>query len=140
VELALSVAPDRSGNGRVDSDGDLLEGVPVRSPLAWSVSYRYPVHRISPQYVPEAPGGQPTHLVVYRRPDDEVGFMELNPVTARLLEMIGDNDRHATGRTLLEALASEINWSDSAALVRHGDRALAEMRDAGILLGTRRPG
>lgn len=139
VELALSVAPDESGDGLVDRDGDLLDGVPLRSPLAWPVSYRYPVHRISPQYVPEVPGEQPTHLVVYRRPDDEVGFMELNPVTARLLEMIGDNERQATGRALLEDLASEINWSDGAALVRHGDRALAEMRDAGILLGARPP-
>ena len=140
VELALSVAPDERDSDLVDRDGDLLDGVPVRSTLAWPVSYAYPVHRISPQYIPDSPGEQTTHLVVYRRPDNEVGFMELNPVTARLLEMIGDNARQVPGRALLEELASEINWRDSAALVRHGGLALAEMRDAGILLGTRRTG
>lgn len=139
VELALSVAPDDESDGEspVDPDGDLLDGVPVRSALAWPFSYRYPVHRISPQYIPAAPGEQPTHLVVYRRADDEIGFMELNPVTARLLEMIGDNDRSATGRALLEKLAAELDWADTGAFLRHGGQALAEMRDAGILLGIR---
>lgn len=140
VELALSIAPDGAPdeNSFVDADGDLLEGVPVRSPLAWPFSYRYPVHRISPEFIPDAPGGQPTHLVVYRRADDEVGFMELNPVSARLLEMIGGNDGRATGRALLEKLAAELDWADTEAFLRHGVQALAEMRDAGILLGTRR--
>jgi hypothetical protein len=137
VELALSVAPEPGVNEAVDADGDLLDGVPVRSALAWPFTYRYPVHRIAQDYAPETPGAQPTHLVVYRRADDEVGFMELNPVTARLLEMIGDN-ADATGRALLEKLAAEIGWPDPGALVGHGSEALAGMREAGILLGTRK--
>jgi hypothetical protein len=139
VELALSVAPDADPdeNGSVDADGDLLDGVPVRSSLAWSFSYRYPVHRISPEYIPVAPGEQRTHLVVYRQADDEVGFMELNPVTARLLEMIGDKE-DATGRALLKRLAAEIDWPDPDSLIAHGAEALAGMREAGILVGTRK--
>lgn len=139
VELALSVAPDADPeeNGPVDPDGDLLDGMPVRSSLAWSFTYRYPVHRISPEYIPDAPGEQPTHLVVYRRADDEIGFMALNPVTARLLAMIGDNE-DTTGRMLLERLAAEIDWPDPDSLVAHGAEVLAGMRAAGILLGTRR--
>lgn len=139
AELALSVAPDPDPGERdlVDPDGNLLDGVPVRSSLAWPLTYRYPVHRISPEYRPEAPGEQPTHLVVYRQADDEVGFMTLNPVTARLLAMIGDGGE-ATGRVLLERLAAEIGWPDPQSLVAHGAEALAGMRDAGILLGTRK--
>jgi hypothetical protein len=139
VELALSVAPDADPdeNGSVDADGDLLDGVPVRSSLAWSFSYRYPVHRISPEYIPVAPGEQRTHLVVYRQADDEDGFMELRPNTARLLEMIGDQE-DATGRALLKRLAAEIDWPDADSLIAHGAEALAGMREAGILLGTRK--
>lgn len=138
VELALSVTTDENDLAGVDADGDLLDGIPVRSRLAWSFAYRYPVHRISPEYRPAAPPEQPTHLVVYRRDDDELGFMELNPVSARLLELVGDNAARATGRDLVRRLAAEIGWQDIEGLVEHGGRALAEMRDAGILLGAQR--
>lgn len=137
AELALSVSNARDG-GDADPDGDLLEGVPVKSVLAWPLSYRFPVHRIDPSFRPDAPGEQPTFLVIYRKPDDELGFMELNPVTARLLELIAGNDTGATGRQLLERLAAEIDYPDPGALVAHGATAMNDMREAGILLGTRR--
>ena len=138
VELALSVSPEENDHDAVAADGDLLAGVPVRSRLVRAYAYRWPVHRISPEYLPEAPGDQPTYLVVYRKADDELGFMEQNPVTARLLAMIGDNDDGLSGRALLERLAHEIGWQDVDGFVRHGGEALAEMRAAEILIGTRR--
>jgi len=137
AELALSVSDAADGDD-ADPDGDLLEGVPVKSVLAWQLSYRFPVHRIDTSFRPESPGEQPTFLVVYRKPDDELGFMELNPVTARLLELIADNESGATGRQLLERLAAEISYPDTDALVAHGAAAMDDMREAGILTGTRR--
>ena len=104
----------------VDADGDLLDGVPVKSRLAWLFAYRFPVHRISESFRPQEPGEQPTFLVIFRNPDDDLGFMELNPVTARLLELIADNE-DKTGRQLLEILAEEISYTDVDALVQHGD-------------------
>ena len=70
----------------IDPDGDLIAGRPVLSPLAWVLAYDYPVHQISPANQPHEPAGQSTFLVVYRNRDDQVGFMEINAVTARLLE------------------------------------------------------
>lgn len=137
AELALSVS-DAENDTDVDADGDLLEGAPVKSELAWLLSYRFPVHRIDASYQPDAAPDQPTFLVVFRRADDELGFMELNPVTARLLELVQDNPEQQSGRALLETLATELNYPDPAALVRHGADALREMRDKSILLGTRR--
>lgn len=136
AELALSVS-DATDGGDARRDGDLLDGVPVKSVLAWPLSYRYPVHRIDTSFRPNEPGEQPTFLVIYRKPDDELGFMELNPVTARLLELIAGNEAGATGRQLLEGLAGEIGYPDTEALVAHGAAAMNDMRDAGILLGTR---
>jgi len=136
VELALSVSEESNDDQMLDGDGDLLTGIPVQSTLAWPLTYRFPVHRISESYQPDEAGDQPTFMVIYRRADDELGFMELNPVTARLLELVGENDTRS-GRELLEALAEEIAYPDPAALIKHGATVLREMRDAEILIGTR---
>ena len=63
-------------------------------------------------------------------------FMELNPVTARLLEMI-DNNESSSGRALLTQLAEEIEFPDTEKLIEHGREAMLEMRQAEILLGTK---
>jgi hypothetical protein len=120
----------------IDPDGDLLEGIPVRSKLTWTFAYQYPVHRISPDYLPTESGEAPTFLAICRKANDDMDFMELNPVTARLLEMIEANE-HNTGRELLLKLAREINYSDAGALVTHGAEAMREMRKSEILIGTR---
>jgi len=138
TELALSVSEASDDRDAVDADGDLLDGVPVKSRLAWAFAYRFPVHRISATFQPREPGEQPTFLVVYRRADDELGFMELNPVSARLLELITDNGPHRAGRELVTMLGEEIGYPDRDALLGHGAAAMQEMRAAGILLGTAR--
>ncbi len=138
VELALSVSNAANDFSSVDREADLLDGVPVKSVLAWSLAYRFPVHRIDTSYQPAEPGEQPTFLVVYRDVDDELGFMELNPITARLLELIAANEAGLSGRQLLLQLADEIQYPDPQALLVHGAAAMHDMRDKDILLGTRR--
>lgn len=135
AELALSVSTEVNDVMTIDPEGNLLEGIPVRSKLAWTFAYRYPVHRISPDYLPAEPGEAPTFLAICRRANDDMDFMELNPVTARLLDMIEANDRDS-GRELLLKLANEIKYTDAEALVRHGAGAMRDMRQAEILLGT----
>ncbi len=137
VELAVSVSELDNQDLDVDPDGDMLAGIPVKSKLADAYAYHYPVHRISADFIPSEPGPQPTYLVVYRQANDDLGFMELNPVTARLLELI-QNNSSATGRELLLKLADEISYPDPEALVEHGAAALQEMRAAEILLGVAR--
>ena len=137
AELALTVSEESNQDLAVDADGDLLEGVPQKSRLAWSFAYRFPVHRISASFKPEQPGEQPTFLVIFRKDDGDLGFMELNPVTARLLELVADNT-NKTGRELLLALGDEISYPDVDALVNHGAAALEEMKEAEIILGVAR--
>ena len=137
AELALSVSEDENDLSRIDPDGDLVAAVPVKSVLAWLLTYRFPVHRISEQFQPREPGEQPTYLAIARKADDELGFMELNPVTARLLELIDGNEQQESGRTLLLRLADELNYPDPEALVKHGAEAMQQMRRSGILLGAR---
>lgn len=136
VELALSVSDDENNLSVVDPEGNLLDGIPLKSKLAWLFAYDFPVHRISNDYIPTQASEQPTFLAICRKKNDDMDFMELNPVMARLLEMIDVNDE-LTGRELLAQLAEEIGYSDTDTLVQHGHEAMEQMRDAEILLGVK---
>jgi hypothetical protein len=136
LELALSVAEESIPTAGIDVDGDLLEGVPVLSPLAWHLGYTWPVHKIGPDSVPDAPGPQPTCLVIYRNPADEVGFLEINPVTKRLLELV-EEGRHRVGRSLLEQIAAELSHPDPAVVISAGNEILCGLRAKSVIIGTR---
>jgi hypothetical protein len=136
VELALSVSDAVNDMSGIDYDGDLLDGIPVHSNLAWTFAYQFPVHRISQEYQPEAPDEQATNLTVCRKANDDMDFMELNPVSARLLEMIEANDAQS-GRQLLIQLGEELKYPDIDKLIQHGLAAMEEMRGVEILLGVK---
>lgn len=136
VELALTIAQTDLTPELADPNGDLLEGVPVVSPLAWSLEYRYPVHRIGPGFLPREPPAQPTHLIVYRNRQDEIKFMEANAVTARLMQLLQARAR-ASGRAQLVRLARELKHPQ-AAVVAQGAAILAGLRERDIVLGTKR--
>lgn len=138
VELALSVAEDFEFDESIDRHGDLLTGVPVISPLAWTLAYRFPVHRIAEEFQPTEAPANPTILVVYRRLNDDLGFLELNPVTARMLELLSDPDGNSAGRVVLEGIAREIDHPDTNVVVQGGHDTLNRMRDLDVILGTRR--
>ena len=139
AELALSVSEDETDLSGVDPNGDLLANVPVKSALAWSYAYHYAVHRISPGSLPTGPEDQPVYLALYRGSDGDVGFLELNAITAALLDAIEFNEDRLSGEQLLRALADKIDYPDADALVAHGADALLEMRQLEILSGTRNP-
>ena len=137
AELALRVSTDENDMTGVDPAGDLLADVPVKSTLAWAFAYHYPVHRISKSFMPTETLEQPAYLAIYRGSDDKVGFLELNAVTAALLEAVEKNSGEFCGEALLRELAEQINYPDVSALIKHGTDALEEMRQLEILTGTR---
>ena len=140
ADLALRVSTEENDRSGVNSDGDLRADVPVKSVLAWAFAYHYPVHRISKDYLPTEATEQPTYLAIFRQSDDKVGFLELNAVSAALLDAVEHNTEALSGETLLKNLASKIHYPDVDALVRHGVDALEEMRQLEILTGTRSTG
>ena len=60
----------------------------VLSELAWPLSYSYPVHQISEDFQPEQGEPGSVHLIVYRDEDDDVQFMQINGVTAMMLQAL----------------------------------------------------
>jgi len=140
AELALRVSTEENDATDVQPDGNLLTGVPVKSLLAWTFAYHYPVHRISKDFLPSEPSEQPSYLAIYRRSDDKVSFLELNAVSAALLEAVETNQAALPGEALLRELAEKIHYPDVDALIKHGVDALEEMRQLEILTGARNVG
>jgi len=130
VELALDVM--ETNTPPHDPRGDLLTGIPVLAPALMNLAYQWPVQRIGPDYRPRKP--HQTHLLVYRNAGDAVQFIELNPVSARLVELLLENCH--TGRAACTAIAAELGHADPRAVIAHGAALLANLRAAGALLGT----
>jgi hypothetical protein len=137
VELALQISDAEPDLGRIDPQGDLLAGHPVVSPLAWNLTYRFPVHRIGPTRQPEGPPETPTHLIVYRTAEDRIHFLEINGVTQRLMVLLQDEPTQ-TGRDLLERIAVELGHPDPDQVVAFGRGLMEDLRGQGVLLGTAR--
>ena len=89
LELAVSIRPQSESFEAWDGES-AVEAVSM-SELATLVSYQYPVHQISSEFVPEQPG-EPVYLVVYRNAEEEVNFSLLNPVSAHLVNVIQENE------------------------------------------------
>lgn len=135
VEGALGMDAAEIDDTPADAGGDLLTGVPVLSPLAWPLSYRFPVHRIGPGNQPQEPPEQATHLLVYRNRADEVKFMELNAVSALLLQMLKE-DRALTGREILADIAKQLRHPKPEVVMQGGSQLLADFRQRDVILGT----
>ena len=136
AETAVSIDAREINWEEIAPEGDLLEGIPVLNPLAWPLGYRYPVHKISKENLPDKEPAQPTYMVVYRDRNDEVGFVELNPVSARLLDLI-QQDKNMSGRALLEAIAKEINHPNPDVVINGGLEIMQDLHVKDILLGTK---
>lgn len=129
VELALDVAEEQPPD--LPDGLDPLTRRPRLSPLAWVLSYRFPVHRVGPGFRPTEAPEEPTFLAVYRDREESVQFMELNAASARLLEMVRDAEL-PTGAELLARLAQEMQ-ADPAAVTRFGAEQLNQFAARGIL-------
>jgi hypothetical protein len=136
VELALAIDEHDLAAAAADPTGDLLAGIPVLSPLAWPLAYRYPVHRLGPQYQPAEPPAEPSFYVARRDRADKVGLIQVNAVTLRLVERLREYPE-LTGAAHLAALADEIPQLERDAIVAGGAEALREMLAADVVLGVR---
>jgi hypothetical protein len=139
VELAVSISEEHIDEQGIARDGSLLDGSPVLSPVIWLCNYRYPVHRIGPAFIPEKPDDTPTFLLVYRNRDDEVGFMELNPVSAELIQRL-QQDSTQTGKQLLKTMAEAMQHPNPATVIDGGLHIMQMLQEHDIILGTRAAG
>ncbi|WP_368564501.1 DUF2063 domain-containing protein [Pseudoxanthomonas sp. UTMC 1351] len=136
VELALQLADDQAPEH--DAQGDLLAGVPVVSPTAWALAYRWPVPHIGPDHQPTTAPESPTLLLVRRDAKQQVRFAELSPLVYRLLILLGE-DAACTGLQVLQRLCEEAGIAADDDFIAQGAAMLERMREEGTLLGTLSP-
>jgi len=136
VELAVAISSADEALAEYDPNGDLLGGHPLVSPTAWALTYRWPVHSIGPEYLPDEAPAEPTHLVVYRNRQDEVHFLQINAVTQRMLQLLKENPRQ-TGLEVLNTIAEELGHPQPVTVVAAGRELLEDLRRRNVILGTR---
>lgn len=136
VELALSLDEAELDDSEADAHGDLLNGIPVLSPLAWPLSYTYPVHRIRADFQPDEAPEKPTRLLVWRQRDFKVRFMLLNDISLLLLQKMKAKPQN-TGLELLNLIAGAIHHPKPDVVIKGGAALLKDLRDKDVILGTR---
>ena len=82
------------------------------------------------------PLAQPACLLIFRDTEDNVRFIELNQVTAMLVDMLKTGEM--TGRQVLEQMALELGHPDPQAIIQFGLDILASLKQQGVILGSRR--
>ena len=135
MELAAVGEESEIDWSNINPDGDLLNEHPVISPLAWILNYRFPVHRICSDYQPTEAPDQPSSIVVYRDLEDEVGFIEINTITALLMQRL-QQDTALTGSDALLSIAQEMQHPNPEVVVNGGRDILENLRRHDIVLGT----
>lgn len=129
VELALDIADLVIPLEQIYPERPLAL-IPRVSPLIFALTYKYPVHKISPMYLPIQQ--EVTHLLVYRNRADEVKFMSVNAMTLRLVFLLQQNENDSL-LTVLEKIAQELNHPDASQLISDGLVLVKQLYQASIL-------
>lgn len=134
--LALDIADESIDLTGLDTQGDLLNGIPVVSPLLRIDVYHFPVHQITPEFQPNQPDEQPTVLLRYRDRADNVHTLEINALTAHLLNLLAQN-HDQTGADILAGLARQLQHANPEQMIAFGAQILENMRTRDVILGSK---
>lgn len=130
VEMALQQSEETP---LAVGDAGLLLHRPLHvSPLAWPLAYVWPVHKVGPDYQPDAAPSQPTLLLVRRAEDWSVKFSELSPLAWRLLQRVGEY-LELTGLEQLHGLAVEVGIAADTAFLENGQELLQQMHGEAVV-------
>jgi hypothetical protein len=131
VELALSISDSEVEPVEFDADVDSLSLQLNTSPLAWPLSYPFPVHQISSELQPQEANETPIFLLVYRGKDDDIVFMELNPVSARLIDLLNTG---LSGLQAAEQIAQELQHPNAQVVIDGAKMLIDDWLQRGILI------
>lgn len=136
MKAELSVSCERADAQGLAPDGDLLDNIPVLSPLTRLGVYRWPVHKAAEDgRFPDAP--EPTRLLVWRIPDsNRTRCMTCNEVGAALVESLRERDD--SGAAHIRAALEHAGCAVNDAAVAGGRAMLEDLREKEIIVGVRR--
>jgi len=137
AELELFLAPDPEAIA--DLGADPLEGIPLLTSLLRLQVCHYPVHRISVDYLPEHGDDTLHYLLAWRKPDDSIGFMALNALSAHIIQLMRNNLTLVapySGLQLLSMIAEQYSEYDAEAIINGGRELLVNLYRSNIIAGS----
>ena len=137
AELALAVADADIDWHSIERSNDFLNRPPILSPLAWRFVYRWKVHQISPDYIPQKPSNKSICLILCRNKQDKIHFILINEVTYCLLEQIEKNTI-ATGQQHIQATIRQLGLPNTQAVMDGALKTLNELFAKEVILGVRK--
>ena len=148
MELVLFLSPNEIDQIKINSKGDLLENRPAFVPTSTLLNYPYPVHQIGPNFQPKKPSNELFYYLLFRNLEDEVRFVVLNPVSAKLVDLLmnktpplkkGDPGgfimNELTGKEALQQIAEELHHPNPEIVFEGGLKTLNELKKEGAILG-----
>ncbi|MCK5830630.1 MAG: putative DNA-binding domain-containing protein [Methylococcales bacterium] len=133
VEMALSIDKEEI----IANTPHFIERLPQQfisvSPLAWPLAYQFPVQQISPSFLPDTPPEDPTYLLVYRDISDEVNFIQLPPITFRLLQIVQERGSISC-EDCLNQIAQESAHPEPDKMLASGLSAIKDLAEKNIIL------
>lgn len=131
VELALSIAEEEWQCSEIDEKTNMLAVSYQGSPLAWLLSFQFPVHQICDDFQPTTPSEQPHYLLVYRNKTDDVKFIELNGLSAHLFEQISQGE---DVESVIDAIGEAMPQLDYELIKNGAKELITDWLSKGILL------
>jgi hypothetical protein len=124
--LELEVETSIDNNSGATSSRRLMLNPSVRY-----ARYQWPVHQISKTFKPRKT--VPTVLLVHRDSQDAVKFLEINEMTAQLLDILAAGAK--TANEAIKHLAKGLGYASPDPLLIHGHALLADLLKQEILQG-----
>lgn len=131
IELVLSLAEAEPAICQTLTDSQLLNEIPVFTPIMQLLHYSWPVQQISPLFQPTTMPAVTTHVLGFRDLEEHVQFIALNSATARLILLLQNG---MTGKQALQEIGAELNPSQQIELIRFGQHILADMHRQGVII------
>jgi hypothetical protein len=133
TELFVSIAEENVA--KLETIENPTNRVLTVSNTAMAVAYTYPVHKISPDYLPSEAPDKPTYLAVYRTTDNQAGFLETTPMTHALLVTLTNNVELTTD-DLLSQLANQLQHPNPNIVKEGGLTIVNDFIQRGIVILT----
>ena len=133
VEMALSISQEEiSANSEAFINHIDKQNISL-SALAWPLVYQFPVQQISPTFLPLTAPEQPTFLLVYRNIIDEVNFIQIPPLTFRLLQILQESDGMSC-QACLKQIADESAHPEPEIIIESGLQIIKDLAEKDIIL------
>ena len=137
LENALASDAREFENGAATLSPPLMTHALAVNPVHQLVRYVFPVHALSVEYLPAEPPPNPTLLLAFRAPSDDVAVLDLNDAAAELFVAIREG---LAPNEALGASAEAIGHRAPAQLMAFGEQMIRRWYELGLVLGVRPDG